>query len=136
MRMEKTVLVLLMVFFLSSGRGSVLLNDPKNICSENGGSHVLPGEVVNLFCVVDNTGARGGNVLIWNTPVSQIGDLIHTSLALYQSNSIFSSTANFNGSVADSKLTFTTIQSLDNKVVTCRDSLGNLKSCTLLIYSK
>ena len=134
--MKKSQLLLLIISFLSSGRGSVLLNDSTNICSESGGSHVIPGEVVNLFCNVDNTGAAGGNVLIWNTPVSQIGDLIHTSLALYQSNSIFSSTATFNGNVADSNLTFTTIQSLDNKVVTCRDSLGNSKSCTLLIYSK
>ena len=114
----------------------MLLNDPKNICSETGGSHVQPGEVITLLCDVDNTGARGGNLLIWHTPVSQIGDLIHTSLALYQSNSIFSSTATFNGNIADSKLTFTTTQSLDNKVVTCKDNLGYSKSCTLLIYSK
>ena len=114
----------------------MLLNDSTNICSENGGSHVLPGEVVNLFCNVDNTGALGGNLLVWDTPVSQSGDLIHSSLALYQSNSIFSSTATFNGNMADSKLTFTTTQSLDNKVVTCKDNLGYSKSCTLLIYSK
>ena len=114
----------------------MLLKDPKHICSETGGSHIPPGQVVTLFCFVDNTGAPGGNLLIWHTPVNQIGDLIHTDGALYQSNSISSSTANFNGNGADSKLTFTTIQSLDNKVMTCRDNLGNSKSCTLLIYSK
>ena len=135
-RMEKTVLLLSIISFLSSGKASVLLNDLKNICNETGGSHVIPEEVVTLSCDVDNTGAPGGNLLIWNTPVSQIGDLIHTNGALYQSNSICSSTATFNGNIADSKLTFKTIQSLDNKVVTCRDNLGNSKSCTLLIYSK
>ena len=134
--MEKSVLLLLIISFLSSGRTSVLLNDPKNICSETGGSHVLPGQVVTLLCVVDNTGAPGGNLLIWSTPVSQIGDLIHTDGALYQNNSMFSSIANFNGNLANATLTFTTIQSLDNEVTTCRDNLGNSKSCTLLIYSK
>ena len=129
-------MLLSIISFLSSGRESVLLNDPKNICSGPGGWHVLPGVVVTLLCVVDNTGALGGNLLIWNTPVSQIGDLIHTNGALYQNNSIFSSTATFYGNLANATLTFTTTQSLDNKVVTCRDNLGNSKFCTLLIYSK
>ena len=134
--MKNSVLLFSIISFLSSGRGSVLLNDPKNICSESGGSHVLPGVVVTLFCVVDNTGAPGGNLLIWNTPVSQIGDLIHTNGALYQNNSIFLSIATFYGNLANATLIFTTTQLLDNKVVTCRDNLGNSKSCTLLIYSK
>ena len=85
--METSVLLLLIISFLSSGRTSVLLNDPKNICNETGGSHVLPGQVVTLLCVVDNTGAPGGNLLIWSTPVNKIGDLIHTDGALYQNNS-------------------------------------------------
>ena len=130
------MLLLSIISFLSSGRASVLLNDPNNICSENGGSHVLPGQIITLLCSVDNTGAPGGNLLIWNTPVSEIGDLIHTFGAEYQSNPIFSSVAIVYGNLADATLTFTTIQSLDNKVITCRDNLGNSESCTLLIYSK
>ena len=53
--------------------GSVSLIDPDNICAEtNGALHVPPGETVILQCVVNNTGAIGVNVLIWNTPVSKI----------------------------------------------------------------
>ena len=114
----------------------MLLYDPKNICSETGGSYVLPGQVVTLLCVVDNTGAPGGNIIIWNTPVNEIGDLIHINGALYQNNSIFSSTATFDGDLANATLTFTTTQSFDDKVVTCRDNVAYSKSCTLLIYSK
>ena len=127
-----------MIISFISGKASVLLNDPKNICSKDGcmGLRIRPGEVVTLLCIVNNTGALGGNLVIWNTPVSQIGDLIHTNGALYQSNSIFSSTATFHGNLANTTLTFTTTQSLDKKVVTCRDNVAYSKSCTLLIYSK
>ena len=47
--------------------GSVSLIDSDNICA---GLRVLPGETVILQCVVNNTGATGSNVLIWDTPVS------------------------------------------------------------------
>ena len=57
------------VFFI----GSVLLIDLDNICAEtNESSHVIPEVVVSLGCYVNNTGANGGNYLIWNTPVSKI----------------------------------------------------------------
>ena len=63
--------------------GSVLLNDPDNICAEtNGGSHIKPGIVVSLLCHVDNTGAPGGNYLIWITPVSKIKSVIVLFLVL------------------------------------------------------
>ena len=52
--------------------GSVFLKDPNNVCAEtNGGLHVPPEETVTLRCVVNNTGAIGVHVLIWNTPVSK-----------------------------------------------------------------
>ena len=128
---------LLLALLISSVRASVLLTDPDNICSEtNGGSHVVPGMVVTLVCDVNNTGANI-NLLIWNTQVNgQSDDLIHTTTDLSESNSIFSSTATFNGNLVNATLIFTTNQSLDNQVVTCRDSLGNSKTCTLLIYSE
>ena len=113
----------------------MLLNDPNNICSENEGSHVLPGVVVTLLCVVNNTEAFN-KVLIWITPGSPDSHLILTSGTRYQSNSMFSSTATFNGDLANATLTFTTTQLLDDEVVICTSSLGNSKSCTLLIYSK
>ena len=50
---------------------------------------------------------------------------------------MFSSTATFNGDLANATLIFTTTQSLDDQVVTCRDNnLGNFWTCTLLIYSE
>ena len=63
--------------------GSVLLNDPDNICAEtNGGSHVEPRVVVSLLCYGNNTGATGGNILIWTTPVSKIKSVIILFLVL------------------------------------------------------
>ena len=114
----------------------MLLYDPNDICSETnaGGSRMLPGVIVTLHCEVNNTGAAV-NLLVWNTPV-QDGDLIHTSGALYESNSMFSSTANFNGDSINATLIFTTTQAKHNHLVTCNDNLGNSKTCTLLIYSK
>ena len=113
----------------------MLLNDPNNICNETNGSHVLPGAAVTLLCVVNNTGASL-NLLVWNTPVSHNRDLSHTTGARYQKNSIFSSTATFNGDLANATLTFTTTESLDNRVVICRDNIAYSKTCTLLIYSE
>ena len=53
--------------------GSVVLNDPNNICRRC----VEPEIVASLLCYVNNTGARGAsNVLIWNTPVSEIKSVI------------------------------------------------------------
>ena len=59
-------------YFLFYFIGSVTLSDPSNIC----GRCVEPGIVVRLLCYVNNTGARGGNILIWNTPVSEIESVI------------------------------------------------------------
>ena len=133
--MEKSIFFLLIISSIS-GRASVLLNDPNNICSETNaeGSRVPPGMIVTLHCEVDNTGA-GVNLLIWSTPVED-GDLIHTSGALYESNSMFSSTAIFTGDSINATLVFTTTQAKHNHLVTCYDNLGNSKTCTLLIYSK
>ena len=63
-------------------------------------------------------------------------DLALTKDTLYASNSIFSATATFNGNLANSTLTFEATESLDDKVVTCEDNLGNSKDCTLQIYSE
>ena len=133
--MEIYYVLLLLAISSISGRVSVLLNDPNNICSENEGSHVLPGAVVTLLCVVNNTGAFN-KVLIWITPGSPYSHLILSNGTRYQSNSMFSSTATFNGDLANATLTFTATQSLDDEMVICTSSLGNLKSCTLLIYIK
>ena len=63
--------------------------------------------------------------------------LAHTSGALSLNNSMFSSTAIFNGDLANATLTFITTQSLDGRVITCRDNaLGYSGTCTLLIYSE
>ena len=133
--MEKSVLFLLIISSIS-GRASVLLYDPNDVCNETnaGRSRILPGVTVFLRCEVDNTGAAV-NLLVWNTPV-QDGDLIHTSGALYESNSMFISTANFNGDSINATLIFTTTQAKHNHSVTCNDNLGNSKTCTLLIYSE
>ena len=133
--MEKSILFLLIISIIS-GRASVLLNDPNDVCSETNteGSRILPGVIITLRCEVDNTGA-GVNLLVWNTPV-QNGDLIHTSGALYESNSMFSSTAIFTGDSINATLAFTTTQAKHNHLVTCNDNLGNSKTCTLLIYSE
>ena len=138
--MEIYYVLLLLVISFISGKASVLLNDPNNICSETKGSpQVLSaGAIVTLLCDVSNTGAFF-NILIWITPVVNVSEsyvLIHSSNRLYVKNSMFSSAATFSGDLANATLTFTATQSLDNEVVTCRDNLGNSKSCTLLIYSK
>ena len=63
--------------------GSVLLIDLSNICAENNGDLHVPSEKTGtLQCVVDNTGAIGGNVLIWNTPVSKTKSVIVLFLVL------------------------------------------------------
>ena len=58
-----------MFYFIAS----VTLIDLNNIC---GGSHIKPEVVMSLLCYVNNTGALGGNVLIWITPVSKIKSVI------------------------------------------------------------
>ena len=63
-------------------------------------------------------------------------DLILSSSRLEDDNSIFFATATFNGDLANSTLRFTATESLDEDVVTCKDNLGNSKSCTLQIYSE
>ena len=61
----------------------MVLNDPGNICAEtNGSSHVSSGNIVSLQCDVDNTGAIGGNYLIWIVPVSKIKCVIILFLVL------------------------------------------------------
>ena len=132
--LEKRAWLVSSIFFIF-GRASVLLDDPNNVCSKTGTSHVLPGIMTTLLCAVNNTGAVN-NLLIWSTPVNQNGDLIHISGALSLSNSMFSSIATFNGDLANATLTFTTTQSLDNQVVSCKDNLGYSKKCSLLIYSE
>ena len=62
--------------------------------------------------------------------------LILSSSTLEADNSIFFATATFNGDLANSTLTFTATESLDDDVVTCKDNLGNSKSCSLQIYSE
>ena len=116
---EKYLLSISFIF----ARASVLLNDPNNVCNKPETSHVLPGMMITLLCMVNNTGAVN-NLLIWSTPVNQNGDLIHISGALSLSNSIFSSIATFSEDLANATLTFTTTQSLDNQVVYCKDNLG------------
>ena len=67
--------ILYIVWVLFYFIGSVLVIDLNKICNEtNGSSHIKPGIVVSLLCYVNNTGDRdtGGNILIWNTPVSKI----------------------------------------------------------------
>ena len=50
---------------------------------------------------------------------------------------MFSSIATFNGDLANATLSFTTTQSMDDQVITCRDNnLGDSWTCTLLIYSE
>ena len=63
-------------------------------------------------------------------------DLILSSSRLKDDNSIFFATATFNGDLANSTLTFTATESLDDDVVTCKDNLGNSKNCILQIYSE
>ena len=63
-------------------------------------------------------------------------DLILSSSRLTDDNSIFFATATFNGDSANSTLTFTATESLDDDVVTCKDNLGNSKNCILQIYSE
>ena len=139
-KLEIYYILLLLAISSFSGKASVLLNDPNNICSETKGSpQVLSaGAIVTLLCDVSNTGAFF-NVLTWIISVVNVSEsyvLVHSSNGLYVKNSMFSSAATFNGDLANATLTFTATQSLNNEVVTCRDNLGNSKSCTLLIYSK
>lgn len=60
----------------------------------------------------------------------------HTSGKLYQHNSTYSSNATFSGDSAQATLTFIPTQSLDGRVVTCRDGSGYSKTCTMLILSE
>ena len=79
-KIETTTLIMIRLiqstfFFITTNFyfiGSVTLSDPSNIC----GRCVEPGIVVRLLCYVNNTGATGGNILIWNTPVSEIESVI------------------------------------------------------------
>ena len=63
-------------------------------------------------------------------------ELLLSSNRLSDDNTIFFSTGTFNGDLANSTLTFTATESLDDDVVTCKDFLGNSMSCTLQIYSE
>ena len=79
-KIETTTLIMIRLiqstfFFITTNFyfiGSVTLSDPSNIC----GRCVEPGIVVRLLCYGNNTGATGGNILIWNTPVSEIESVI------------------------------------------------------------
>ena len=63
--------------------GSVSLIDLSNIYAENNGDLHVPSEKTGtLQCVVDNTGAIGDNVLIWNTPASKTKSVIVLFLVL------------------------------------------------------
>ena len=134
--MNDILSIVLLASLISVLKALVLLTDPDNICNEmNGGTHVLPNTNITLLCDVNNTGALF-NQLQWITPVDIDGTLTITGNTLSHSNSIFSSTATFNGMLINSTLTFTTIQSLDGQVVTCKDGNANSKTCTLLTYSE
>ena len=95
-------------------------------------------EVV-LLCDVNFTSNGSYNVLTWTLPVkgeSENVDISHTNKKLYRNYSIYSSTATFKGDSAHATLTFIAIQSLDDQVVTCKDSSKFSDICTLLINSK
>ena len=62
-------------------------------------------------------------------------DLILSSGTLRANNTVFFAIATFDGDLANSTLTFNTSQSLDDQVVTCKDTSGNSMACTLQIYS-
>ena len=95
-------------------------------------------EVV-LRCDVNFTSNVPYKVLTWTLPVkgeSENVDISHTTKKLYRNYSIYSSTATFKGDSAHATLTFIAIQSLDDRVMTCKDSSKFSDICTLLINSK
>ena len=121
----------------------VSLTDLSNICNKtNGGSHFLPGKKVVLRCDVNFSSNGSYNVLTWTVPVNINGqsenvDISYTdNTESFQNESIYLSNANIKRDSAYSILTFITMQSLDDRVVTCKDSLGDFEDCTLLINSK
>ena len=127
-----------MVFTL--GLCLVSLTDPSNICNETkGGSHVPPGMEVALRCNVIFISNDSYKLLTWTLPVkgeSVNADKSHTSGKLYLNYSMYLSNATFKEDSAHANLTFITMQSLDDRVVTCKDSSGDSEDCTLLINSE
>ena len=110
-------------------------------CNETSpGVYLNPNDTVILNCSVTNPPAAQ-NLLLWNVPIGDPGQLVLSSVISSASNSLFSATrtsADNDDRTVSSQLMFTASETLDEMKVTCTNANipPNEDTCTLLVTSK